>query len=221
MKVVAQVTPNHLQLRYSAAMRNRDVLGYIALLFLAIGFGAAVYYASFAPHVFRVAVPVAGSEQAQLFSAIAGALRREHTRVRLVVEPFDTYEQIVSAIEKDKVDLAVVRTDGPLPSGTLGVAEVQQMVTLILVRPDIKADSISDLKGKRVGEVTRTSPGQGVFAELLAFNRMSLSDVEIEAFRTPQAMVDAVEEKRLDALLLVATRGARPVGDLVRAMTSA
>jgi TRAP-type uncharacterized transport system substrate-binding protein len=221
MKAFAQVILNNAQPRYSMAMRNRDILGYLALLFLAIGFGAAVYYASFAPHVFRVAVPVAGSEQAQLFSAIAGALRREHTRVRLVVEPFETHEQIVSAIEKDRVDLAVVRTDGPLPAGTLGVAEVHAMVTLLLVRPDIKADSISDLKGKRIGEVTRAAPGQGIFYELLQFNRMTLSDVHIEAYRTPQAMVAAVEEKKLDALLLVVPRGARPVGDLVRAMINA
>ncbi len=202
-------------------MRNRDFLGYLALTFMAIAFGAAVYYASFAPHVFRIAVPVAGSEPAQLFAAMSGAFRREHTRARLVVETYDTNEEIIAAIESGKVDLAVARSDRPLPRGALGVLEVQEMTTLILVRPDLKVESFADLKGKRIGEVTRSAPGLGVFAELLAFNRMSPSDVKVEAYRYPQALVTAVEEKKLDGVFLVSPRGARPLAELVRAMQHA
>lgn len=197
-------------------MRNRDILGYLALTFMAIAFGAAVYYTSFAPYVFRVAVPVAGSETAQLFAAMSGAFRREHVRVRLVVETYDTNEEIVSAIESGKVDLAVARSDRPLPRGALGVAEVQEMITLIFVRPDLKVESVADLKGKRLGEVTRSAPGAGVFAEILAFNRMSSSDVRVEAFRYPQALLNAIEEKKLDGILLIAPRGARPLAEFIR-----
>lgn len=202
-------------------MSKRDFLGYLALSFLAVAFAAGIYYVGFAPQVFRIAVPNINSEPAQLFSAMASALKRDRSRVRLVIVPYETNEAIVSALEAGQVDLAIARTDRPLPRGSLGVAEVQEMITLVLARPDAGISSYADLKGKKVGEITRSPPGLGVFAELSAFNQLKASDIEIEAIRSPQVLAAAITEHKLDALLLVAPRGARQVGEAMRTLTQA
>lgn len=202
-------------------VQSRDFPGYMAMVFLALAAVAGVYYYGFAPHHFRVAVPPARSEPAELFSAMAQALKRDGSRVRLGVTTHDSNEEIVAAMESGKVDLAVVRSDRPFPRASLGVAQVQEMHTLILARPDANINSFADLKGHRVAEIGRVKSGTGIIAELMAFNQMKPGDIEFVDIYKPQALAQSISSSKIDALILVLPRGSQSIGEAIRTLTQA
>lgn len=199
-------------------MLNRDHLGYFALAALTLALAVGVYYFVFAPHILRVAVPYVRGEPAQLFIALSSAFRREHAHVRLIVQPFDTNEAAVEAFERRQVDLAVVQADRKMPQNALGVAQVHETIALVLVRQESEINSFADLKGKRVGELTRSRPGQGVFNELLTFHRLSSNDLSLQAILSPNALQQRIVEKNLDAIFFAPPRGARMIGDILRSI---
>ncbi len=202
-------------------MQKRDLLGYLALGFMAVAMTAAIYYLGFAPQHFRVALPPADSEPAQLFNAMSAALKRDQSRVRLTTISFESNEAIVKAMEAGQVDLAVARTDRPLPRLSLGVAKVHEFVTLILIRPGAEIENFAALKGRSIGELTRAEAGAGVFSELAAFNDMQIEDLNIIPIKSREALGVTIAENKLDAVFLIAPRGSRAIGEAVRAVQSA
>ena len=203
------------------SFRKRDFLGYLALACMGLAGAIAIYYFGFAPHTFRLAVPPGDSEPAQLFNAMSAALKRDRASIRLTVVSYESNDAIVRALEGGQVDLAIARTDRPLPRSSLGVATVHEFVTLIFVRADSGIDSFTALKGRKVGELSRADPNEGVIAELMKFNALDREDIAITPVKSSAAIAAAVEEHNLDAVFVVAPRGSNLIAETVRALTQA
>ena len=191
----------------SNLMRKRDFSGWLAVTFLCAGGVLAYYYYGVAPRILRVAVTPAETQTSQFLQAMASAFRKEGSRVRLNVIPYESNEAIVAAFESGKADIATVRADRALPSSAVGVAELGRYYTLVLARPGAGIRKFSDLQGKKLAELTRSVSGEGVFQELVKLNHLNQ-----ETFKpltiSNLSEIDAVKSKgRLDAVLATAPRG--------------
>src|SRR5262249_25349809 len=100
--------------------------GRIALLLLgalvAALLAAFAYRAFVSPSKLRVAVGPAGSSDAHLIEAFAKSLEERRRDVHLRVVQFDNVRSSAEALERETVDLAVVRPDVYAPGNGLTVA---------------------------------------------------------------------------------------------------
>lgn len=195
-------------------MDRRNFFGYLAVVLLGISAAIGIYFFGFAPTVFRVAVLPSGSEPTEFFNAIAAALKRDGSMVRLRVIPYESNEAITRALENGHVDLAIARTDRPLPRGGLGVAQVQQMATFVFVRDGAGIASFADLKGHKVVEVGDKDASRGVFAELEKFNGLKAGDIDVKSLRSARDLAN-FNVQDVDALLMAVPKGAAVVSDVV------
>jgi TRAP transporter TAXI family solute receptor len=132
----------------------------IWLIILAGGFALAGlmaflvhYYAQ--PATLKIAVGPPKSEDARLIGAIAGQLGRDRASVRLRVVETAGPEEAASAIDKNQVDLAVVRRDLAMPTTGQAVAILRQQVAVIIAMPGVAVEKIADLAGRKIGIVGR------------------------------------------------------------------
>ena len=109
------------------------------------------YYAR--PVTLSVAVGSIDGEAAKAMSAIASRLASTNAPVRLTVIDSGTALGAANMFSAGKVDLAVVRGDVGDLSKALAVVVVSHVVALIIAPPDSTLDSMSKLKGRRVGVI--------------------------------------------------------------------
>jgi TRAP-type uncharacterized transport system substrate-binding protein len=141
----------------SMALQNFPLWLRFVLLVGALGLvsGASLlayrYYTR--PVMLTVVVGSIDGEAAKAMSAIASRLVSTNAAVRLKIIDSGTALEAAKAFSAKNVDLAVVRGDVGDLSQAQAVVVVSHMVALILAPPGSTIDSISKLKGHRVGVI--------------------------------------------------------------------
>ena len=202
-------------------MGKRNFFGWLALALLCAGVGLAYYYYGVAPRTLRVAAPPAATQTTQFLEAMAAALRKEGSRVRLSIVPSDSNESIAATFESQKADLAVVRADRALPSSAVGVAELGRFTALILARPGSGIEKFADLRGRPVAEIAPSRSGAGVFRELAQLNHFNREEFRPQEIGNLSAIGPAISAGRLDAVLASVPRGSTGILDELHAVERA
>lgn len=202
-------------------MTRRDILGYFAIALAFVAGVGLFWYVNFVPYTLRIAVAPSQSEPAHFFVALKSLLERERAGVRLIVVPLETPEEASKAIEANRVDLAVVRSDQPLPRGTQGVAISHPLVALAMVRPNIGVTSFSDLRGKAVGLLGRGQANLDLFHALMDLNNLPRDSVRLVILNSSTDIAPVVANGEIDAVFFAGPRGGRGPGAVINAFRDA
>jgi TRAP-type uncharacterized transport system substrate-binding protein len=152
------------------------------------------------PVTLSVAVGSIDGEAAKAMSAIASRLASTNAPVRLKVIDSGTVLEAAKAFSAGKADLAVVRGDVGDLSQAQAVVVVSHVVVLIIVPPDSTIDSMTKLKGRRIGVIGGDANTRIVdvlskeygLDRAKAFKDIALSDAR-----------RAIQSKEVGALLIV------------------
>jgi TRAP-type uncharacterized transport system substrate-binding protein len=123
----------------------------IGILALASGASLLAYRYFTRPVTLSIAVGSIDGEAAQAMSAIASRLVSTNAPVRLKVIDSGTALEAAKIFSAGKADLAVVRGDVGDLSQAQSVVIVSRVVLLIVAPPGSSIDSMTKLKGRRVG----------------------------------------------------------------------
>ena len=198
-------------------MTKRDLLGYLSLGLAVLAAVAVSWYYFFVPYTLRIAVAPSGSEPAQFLSALAVVLKREEAPVRLVVVPFATTDEVATALDRKKVDMAAVRSDTVLPTSAEGVAVLHQYVVVTLARPHAGIEKFADLEGKTVVVLGAGDANKNLFLTLAGQHGIAPGVVLVRQLASPQALAAASSEP-IDAVFFAAPRGGRGPAVTVRVL---
>jgi ABC-type amino acid transport substrate-binding protein len=202
-------------------MRNRDILGYLALVLAALTAAGVLWYIYFVPYTLRVAVGPSNTEPTELLAAMSEAIERDNASVRLVLIPYANLADTSAALDARQADLAVVRTDLSLPTSGLGVAIVHQYMALILSRPQARIKHFSDLRNHAIGVV---GPGTGnttLFETLMSSYELKSGTVRVVPLTSTDEIASAVASGRVDALFVAGPRGGRLITKSFQAFSGA
>jgi ABC-type nitrate/sulfonate/bicarbonate transport system substrate-binding protein len=202
-------------------MRNRNILGYLALVLAALTAAGLLWYVYFVPYTLRVAVGPSNTEPTELLAAMSAAIEHDNASVRLVLIPYANLADTSAALDARQADLAVVRTDLSLPTSGLGVAIVHQYMALTLSRPQANIKRFTDLRNHSVGVV---SPGTGnttLFETLLSSYELKSGNVRVVPLTSPDEIPAAVASGRIDAVFVAGPRGGRLITKSFHAFSGA
>jgi TRAP-type uncharacterized transport system substrate-binding protein len=152
------------------------------------------------PVTLSVAVGSIDGEAAKAMSAIASRLVSTNAPVRLKVIDSGTALEAATTFAAGNADLAVVRGDVGDLSQAQAVVVISHVVVLILVPPDSTIDSMTKLRGRRVGVIGGDTNAKIVdvlskeygLDRAKAFKDIALSDAR-----------RAIQSKEIGALLIV------------------
>jgi len=184
-------------------VRRSVVLLMIAGILALTALGALAIYLFAAPTPLRIAVGPVGSEDTRLVAAILQTFAREKHPIRLRMVPTDGPSGAAEQLASEKVDLAIVRSDGNVPPNAATVAIMHRDVAVILATPASRITNIGDLAGKRVGIIRGYNLNQKFLEFVLersGVDRTSVAKVNLRA----QDVRASVAEGKIDAILAVA-----------------
>jgi TRAP-type uncharacterized transport system substrate-binding protein len=144
----------------------------------------------------------------QFLSALASALKREDAGVRISVVPFGSGAEVARAFDQRRIDLAVVRTDQPLPTSALGVAILQHHAAILFAHPDAGISKVEDLGGKTVAVLGRGDGNDQLFDLVIAQHGLGRERIRMLRFTSLGALNEGAHDP-FDALFLAAPRGSR------------
>jgi TRAP-type uncharacterized transport system substrate-binding protein len=202
-------------------MNKRDMLGYVALVLSILTVIGLFWYNMFVPYSFRLATPPAEAEITRAVEALASAMTREKAHARLNIVHFESLGETLQALQSKRADLSLARTDQPLPSASLAVAQIHEFVVVLLADPDSKITRFSDLRGRKLAELTRSPRGSGVLQGMLAVNFMDEKSIEITKVEGLSEIGELTGEKKVDALLIALPRSSRNLSLAVHAFRQA
>jgi TRAP-type uncharacterized transport system substrate-binding protein len=172
----------------------------IGILALASGASLLAYRYFTRPVMLSVAVGSIDGEAAQAMSAIASRLVSTNAPVRLKVIDSGTALEAAKIFSGGKADLAVVRGDVGDLSQAQAVVIVSRVVLLIVAPPGSNIDSMTKLKGRRVGVLGGDANARivGVLSKEYGLDReKTFKDIALPDVRR------ALQSKEIGALLMV------------------
>ena len=176
----------------------------LILLVGAIGLasGASLFAYRYYTHPVTLSVAVGSidGEAAKAMSAIASRLVSTNAPVRLKVIDSGTAPDAAKAFAAGKVDLAVVRGDVGDLSQAQAVVVVSRVVLLIVAPPGSNIDSMTKLKGRRVGVIGGDANARIV--EVLSKEYGLDREKTFKDIALPDAR-RAIQSKEIGALLIV------------------
>lgn len=184
----------------------------LAGLLATFGITAAVFYVANQPHTLRLAVGPLGSEDARMAAGFVQGLNREKSQVRLRLILTEGSAESARKIDEGEADLAILRPDIALPAKADTALITRRTFPFFITARDSAIGRIADLRGKRIG-VVRNPPGNIPLLEhVLEQYEVRAEEVTIVGL-TPDEIVPAAREKRIDAFFSVNAVGARTGGD--------
>ncbi|MGA0596456.1 TAXI family TRAP transporter solute-binding subunit [Enterovirga sp. CN4-39] len=201
-------------------MRRTTLLSLAAVL-LMLGLCLVAWRVVLAPTVLRVAVGPLASEDARLIAAAGQYLVREHEALRLKIVPTDGEAESARAVDEDRADLAVVRTDVAMPERAQAVAIMHRDAITIVAPPSRGIATISDLRGRTVGVVRRMPANLRLLELLLSHYEVPKEGVRTVLLDGPEQIEAALRSGQIDAVLAVGTVNGRTVSATVSAVTMA
>lgn len=188
---------------------------------VAFGGGAAGLYYYSRPTVLRVAAPQ-NSEDFRLVAAASHLFAQNHENVRLRLVPVADVAAGASALERNSVDLAVVRADVALPASAQTIVILHRNAALLIASPSSRLKKVSDLRGRRVGVVHESSSAANnvkLFETILAQYDMSAKSLTIVPL-SPEEAHAAASNGKVDALFAVAVPQRELAKELVGAFAA-
>ncbi|WP_051335565.1 TAXI family TRAP transporter solute-binding subunit [Methylocapsa acidiphila] len=191
--------------------------------FVVIGALGAAVYSYERPTVLRVAVTRASADQA-IFAAAAQELAQDKTSIRLKPVVVETLAESARALEDQRADLAVVRSDVAMPSGGQTVLIMRRNAALLVAPASSEARSIEDLRGKKVGvllgeEVGKTG-GQSLLDAALAQYDVPSASVRKVALAL-EDLPSAISHGEVDAVLVIEAPGSAAAASAIAAIAEA
>jgi TRAP transporter TAXI family solute receptor len=190
-----------------------------SLALLAIGLIAYQWVEQ--PTTLRVAVGPLGSEDTRLVTAINQYLAREHSSLRLKLVMTEEASESARALDEDRADLAIVRSDIGLPVKGQTVAIMHKDAAVLITVPETGIKAVGDLKGRSVGIVRRVMPNRRLLDRVLAQYDVPTDTVTTVSLAAPMDATEALRTRRVDAVLYVGTVAGRSVSDTVSAVAQA
>jgi len=174
----------------------------IAAALIAVATAALAAYMMFSrPVHLRVAVGPKDSVDAAILTAFDRLLESNRAGVRLDLVTTDDLHQNNLLLGKRDVDLAVVRLDDPLPTSAALIALLRTNVVIAVAPARLKLENFADLKGKRVGLVSRSPLDEPSFIKLLDVFGMKPADMKLSVLK-PEDVAAATRSGRIDCVVL-------------------
>ena len=130
---------------------RRHLLIALAAVLAVVALSLLGYQWSQAPTTLRIAVGPMGSEDTRLVVAAAQHLARERQTVRLKLVLTEGVAASAQAIDDDKVDLAIVRSDVAMPLREPTVTIMHHDVALLMTLPPSGISMVSAHRDRTVG----------------------------------------------------------------------
>src|SRR6476660_5141386 len=172
----------------------------IGLAVFAAGAGLVAYRYYTRPATLTLAVGSIDGEAAKAMSAIASELVSTNAPVRLKIIDSGTALEAARTFAAGNADLAVVRGDVGDLSKAQAVVVVSHVVLLIIAPPDSSIDSMTKLRGRRVGVIggeTNTKIVDVLSKEYGLDRAKAFKDIDLSDARR------AIQSKEVGALLIV------------------
>jgi len=186
-----------------------------AVLALCVAFG----WALLAPTWLSVAVSRHDAAETGVIAAYAQALAERHKGIRLRLATFDDYGGTAAAIERQAVDLALVRPDVSYPGNGLTAAIMREETLIIVVPAQRKVDGLDKLGGRRLGMVTRDQADAAALAAILDYYGTAVRDITVVRIRPEE--IEDLASRRLDALAFMASPGTDEAPRIISAAAGA
>ncbi|KAF0123872.1 MAG: TRAP transporter solute receptor TAXI family protein, partial [Xanthobacteraceae bacterium] len=192
---------------------SRTRLSIFSVICALIGCAALLTFWYNRPTTVTIAVGPAGSEAARLIDALRLALQRERSSVRLRLVSSDSPSDSAARLEREEVDLAIVRADISFPSSAMAVAIWQRNPVVLSAPADAGIERWTDLPGKTIGVM-----GRGVgFNIRLIQTILREHGVQATAVRIvevlPWETAEAFRKKQIQALVTIGPPSSKPVAD--------
>jgi TRAP transporter TAXI family solute receptor len=200
---------------------RRPLLITLAVGLALLGLGLLAYQVMSGPTVLRVAVGPMGGEDTRLMAAAAQYLNRERALVRFRLVLTEGLTGSAEALDDDKADLAVVRTDVtmPLKGQTLAILHRDAAVLIAPERAGIA--KVADLRGRTVGIVRKLPANVRLLETVLAHYDIPHDSVSTVVLSSPGEVDEALRAGRIDAVLAIGTLSGRSVAETVSAVVQA
>jgi len=155
-----------------------------------------------APHVLKVAVGPADGADAQLMAAFAKRLDNNHAALRVSVQTVAGPAEAAKALQNGDADLAVVRSDGAVPTDGLMLAILHNDVALLAAPHGSGVTKPAELSGKRIGIFPAAAVNAALLDAVLTEYKVSPTGVQ-HVMLTADELPHAAADKRIDALFTV------------------
>lgn len=183
-------------------MNRGLLLRVLALVFAAIGLILLAWYFWALPKTLRVAVGPPESPQHRFAVAMARAMKDTQQSYKIEIVPVADSAAASAALDKHKVDLAVLRSDDASSAEARAVAVLQRRQLIVIVRRDGPITSLADLKGRPTALVNiGAESNRNLFATILQHFEIAAKEVPIEEI---EAQALAGSSRRFDAYVLFA-----------------
>lgn len=206
------------QPRHRRRVRHLAAIG--VLLAAAAGFTLAHFWS---PHAdLRVTTGPQDSALQRFMAALVSVSAIQHPRVRLDLVQVPDLAASAKALEDGRTDLAIVRSDAAAPANAQTIVILRRDVVALVLPPHSKISSVAGLAGKTVGIVAGPVQVNNAQAldRLLSFFNIPANDVR-RAFLPVAELGQAVQEKKIEAVLAVGPVAPGEVVDVVAAVARA
>lgn len=201
-------------------MRRHILIGLAAgLAGLAVGLLAFQWVGM--PTTLKVAVGPMTGEDTRLVAAMTQYLARERQSVRLKLVLTDGVAASADAIQAEKADLGIVRTDVSMPAKAQTVAIMHRDAAVLMAPEASGIAKVADLRGRTVGLVRNMPANARLLETILAHYEVPQASVRTAVLTSPAEVEDALRSGRVDAVMAVGTLTGRTLTDTVAAATRA
>ena len=189
------------------------VCGLVALVCLGLG---ALFFVE-RPTVLKVAIPGGNRSDIDLLSAASKVVRHGHHPIRFTVVLVPDPKSAAAQLDDGKVDMAVVRTDGPMPAEGQTVVILHRDALILVAPGGSPLKEISDLAGHTIGIVENIADNKPILEATLAQYEVSPDSVKTVSL-TPDKVREALKSHQVDAILVVGIVSGSKVQDTVKAV---
>ena len=175
------------------------------------------------PTRLKIAVSQSEIDESKVVQALVDALVKERADVRLTIQVTNGPEESAQALDRDEVDLAVVRSDIQVGRGATSIMELRKFFPMIVTKQGNRIEKIGDLRGKRVGIAPLPLHNRVFAAEVLLHWGLKEKDYTF-VFLEPGDLLKLAKGGKLDALFSTSALGNRPTrraNDLLRSVWGA
>jgi TRAP-type uncharacterized transport system substrate-binding protein len=189
-------------------------LVFCAILLAAVTIAIGASYFALRPTEFKVAVPASDPIDQRVFGLAADTLRSQRAPIRIEVVPVEKTKDAMDALEADRVNLAIVRSDGALVGRTHTVMIMRREAAVIIAPKVGKVQKIADLQNATIG-VTREGPLDGsLMAPVLDYYGITRDKARYMALQG-DGIADAFRQKKVDAMIAVGPVTSKQMGEAV------
>src|ERR671912_1815084 len=206
--------------RFLRIRKDRVILLAAVGLAVCAGLAALGYWYFVSPTKLTVAVGPRDGVEHGLIAAYGEALVERKRDIRLRIVGFDDVKASAEALQRGKVDLAVVRPDVLLPTNSATVAILREEALVVVAPAANKIADFAGLEKKRLGFVSHHDADLPIIGSVLRHYDLASPNLTLVPLER-EAIAEAFSSKRIDALAFVAAPVSREASEIMRALLAA